>query len=88
MSITREDLRNLYLEIERKKNISKIQEFVDKISTVVMVSNAAGQTKCYVARPFVEYEFTQAVIDQLKMKFVDSDIVLDGYDKIKIEWTI
>jgi hypothetical protein len=88
MSITRQHLRAMYLEIERQKNISKVQEFVDKITTVIIGSNSSGQTCCYVARPFADIEFTQQVIDLLKNKFVDSEIGLDDDDKIKIEWTI
>jgi len=53
--VTREDLRVIYLEIERQKNISKVQEFVDKITAVIMGSNASGHTFCYVTRPFTPF---------------------------------
>lgn len=88
MSITREDLRAMYLEIERQKKVSKIQEHVEKIRSIIIGSNASGHTTCFIKRPFTEDEFTQAVVDQLQEIFVDSDIQMDGPEKIKIEWTL
>ena len=88
MSITREDLKNLYLEIERQKKISKIEEIVDKIKTIVLSTNSSGRTTCHIRRPFVEEEYTQAVIDELKKIFVDTMIYYDGPENIKIDWTL
>ena len=94
MSVTREELYQIYLTEKEIKKQETIKVYVDKIKLAVLKENCIGKTNYTTS--FINYypEYVEDVINKLKEFFIDSDIIgieKDTYNKntitsIKIDW--
>jgi hypothetical protein len=75
MPITREDLRNYYIENEKAKQPELLKKIIENIRDEVLRANYAGKTM-YVTPPLVyQDDFIIQLVEILKMLFSDSEVV-------------
>ena len=75
MPITREDLRNYYIENEKAKQPELLKKIIENIRDEVLRANYAGKTRYITPTMVYQDEFVIQLVDILKLLFCDSEVV-------------